>query len=336
MFKCFKARPDALEWLACTKADIARQTFVTPCTITLGAWVLEYLKLYVLPNVRPTTANTYKHTAGFIMPLADIPLQELTARDVQAFYNSLPPPLSGSVKTKIHALLRRAIKKALALDVIKKDVTLNVTPPKNTPPKIEIFTVEEIAAIDAAFAVSRCWARYQLFFRLAISTGMRLGEILGLRVRSVSAGFLTVDNSIADVNGRLIDCPPKTPSSIRRVTISRTLAANLIGHHGGAACDYVFHTSNNTPLRPSNINRMWKAILKEAGIKYRHFHCLRHTHATQLLAAGVPLLEVAKRLGHAKTSYTVNLYGHAIPGYDAQIPGKVDALFFGAQPVRNK
>ena len=76
-----------------------------------------------------------------------------------------------------------------------------------------------------------------------------------------------------------------------------------------------------------------RQVLKEAKVPYRSFHCLRHTHATQLLADGVPVLEVSKRLGHAKPSYTFNLYGHAIPGYDIKIPDKVDKIFFDQKSV---
>ena len=67
------------------------------------------------------------------------------------------------------------------------------------------------------------------------------------------------------------------------------------------------------------MERAWERILKEAKIEHKKFHALRHTHATQLLAAGVPLLEVAKRLGHSSPAITLKLYAHAIPNYDHQI-----------------
>lgn len=66
---------------------------------------------------------------------------------------------------------------------------------------------------------------------------------------------------------------------------------------------------------------------KEAQLEHKNFYVLRHTHATQLLANHVPLIEVSRRLGHSKPSITLDLYGHAIPGYDKQIPSKVEAIF---------
>lgn len=70
-----------------------------------------------------------------------------------------------------------------------------------------------------------------------------------------------------------------------------------------------------------------KSILLLASVPHKKFHVLRHTHATQLLANGVPLLEVSKRLGHSRASHTLDLYGHAIPGYDASLPNKISKIF---------
>lgn len=331
--KRFKTKADANEWLTVMRSEIYQQTYTAPSNITLGEWLVEYLKTYCLPNIRPKTAATYKNTLHHLDPLADIPLQQLTAHGIQKFYNELPP-LSGSTKVKIHAMLNRAVTKAWALGMIRRNPMLNVKRPKDDTLDIQIFTVEEIQKITEAFKVSKYWKKYQLFFLLAISTGMRLGEILGLRIGSVGNNYIKVENCVVEVNSRLIDMPPKTSTGIRKITISEDLAAKLkASYQSGKVMQingYVFHTANNTPYRPCNIRRMWIGILKEAGLPYRNFHCLRHTHATQLLAAGVPLLEVSKRLGHAKTSYTVNIYGHAIPGYDEQIPEQVDKIFFSA------
>ena len=71
----------------------------------------------------------------------------------------------------------------------------------------------------------------------------------------------------------------------------------------------------------------WKSILKCANIEYKNFHVLRHTHATQLLANGVPLVEVTRRLGHSKVSFTLDKYGHATPNYDKGISDKITQIY---------
>lgn len=75
------------------------------------------------------------------------------------------------------------------------------------------------------------------------------------------------------------------------------------------------------------MRRAWSVILKGAEVNYKKFHCLRHTHATQLLSGGVPLLEVCKRLGHSKPSHTLNLYGHAIPNMDKMVAEQVAKIY---------
>lgn len=80
-------------------------------------------------------------------------------------------------------------------------------------------------------------------------------------------------------------------------------------------------------MRPNQIERAWRSILLLASILHKKFHTLRHTHATQLLANGVPLLEVSKRLGHRKASHTLDFYGYAIPGHDASLPNKNSKIF---------
>lgn len=82
-----------------------------------------------------------------------------------------------------------------------------------------------------------------------------------------------------------------------------------------------------TPLSPRNLERAWKRIIEDASIPYRNFHILRHTNATDLLAKGIPIVEVARRLGHSRISHTLELYGHAIPTYDATIARQIEALY---------
>lgn len=328
--KRFKDKSEAEQWLVEIRYEIYKDLYVPPSDITLGEWVVEYLATYCAGTVRPKTLLTYQHSAKFLEPLADIKLQSLSAHSVQKFYKTLPN-LADETKHKIHAFLKRAITKAHVLGMLQKNCMIAVEAPKIKKTEIEIYTVDEIKTIAETIQNSKYYSKYYPLYLLAISTGMRLGEILGLKTSCIGNGFVYVNNNIVEINGKIFDSPPKTNSSIRRITIpyevEKTLRSintkNKVVYMDG----YVFHTKNGTAFNHQNIRRVWKAVQAEAGIKYRHFHCLRHTHATQLLAAGVPLLEVSKRLGHAKPSYTLELYGHAIPGYDTQIPDKVSQIF---------
>jgi len=115
------------------------------------------------------------------------------------------------------------------------------------------------------------------------------------------------------------DGPPKTKSGYRDITLPHYVIEQLLEAYSSIEKaqpnGYVFHTANGTSISPSNFETNWWRILKLADIPPRHFHAVRHTHATELLAKGIPILEVSKCLGHSKPSHTLNLYGHAIKGY---------------------
>ena len=89
----------------------------------------------------------------------------------------------------------------------------------------------------------------------------------------------------------------------------------------------IFRTKTNQLIIPRNIEHSWKRIMGKLDIPYRNFHGIRHTHATDLLSVGIPIVEVARRLGHAHISHILELYGHAIPSYDKEIAVKVGSLY---------
>lgn len=330
--KRFKERKSAVEWLTNIKSEVYKNTYVPPSNITLGKWMLDYFDTYVVPKVRPKTLQRYLQSSKFLEPMSDMHLQKITAHSVQKFYNNLPE-MSFSSKLKIHKLLKAMITKAYALEMIPKNVMANVEAPQNIEvQEISIFTQEEIKKLLETTKASRYYAKYYPIIALGVATGARLGEILGLKYNCIKDDSIIINNSLQELNGKLFDMPPKTKAGYRNITISPHLVAMLknsyLKHKVISLNGYVFHTSTGTALAPRNFEKVWKKLLQEAGIPHKRFHSLRHTHATQLLAAGVPLLEVSKRLGHARSSHTLDLYGHAIPGYDSNIPDKIDALFF--------
>lgn len=89
----------------------------------------------------------------------------------------------------------------------------------------------------------------------------------------------------------------------------------------------VFCSQAVTPIRPEAISHMWKKMQQMADIPYRSFHCLRHTHATLLLANGIPIIEVSLRLGHANVTQTLDTYGHAMSNYDQGIANEIEKIY---------
>lgn len=322
IFKRFKTKEQAEEWLLTTRADMLRGEYVPASTMTVGAWVLEYIDTYKKNKVRPSTLARYYCTMRQLAPIAAVPLNDLTAMQIQKFYNSLTT--STSDKAKVHKLLSAAIKKAVVLGTMK-NVMQAVEPIPEKRHEVEIFELEDIAKLLEWVRTSRYYQRYYLFLKLAVYTGARLGELLALRTSRVYKNYIRIDLNAHAVNGKVYVNEPKTANGIRNITISPKLAQELIEYADGGK--YVFHNRFGEVWNTNNVERAWRNILDYTGLPRKHFHALRHTHATQLLANSVPILEVSKRLGHSKPSITLDLYGHSIPGYDNQIPAKVDNIF---------
>lgn len=326
----FKTKKEAKEWLAVLQADISKNTYVQPNSISLGSWMLDFLQTYKAPKVRPKTLERYMQSAAYLAPIANMPLQKLTAHNIQQFYNELPE-MSPSSKNKIHKLLKSAVTKACAIDLLAKNFMLAVEAPPVPKVRVQVFTKEEIHTILHTIYTDQYYEKYYPFFLLAVTSGARLGELLGLKTKNIGKGYIFINNSLQYVKGKLVDMPPKTEAGERRITIPSNvesiLKAAVRADKVRSFDGYTFHTRNGTPYSPRNMERIWKRVLQLAGIEHKNFHVLRHTMATQLLAEGVSIAEVAKRLGHSKISHTLNLYSHAIPDYDKEIPNIIEKIY---------
>ena len=321
--KRFKTKQEASDWLSVTRAEIYKGEYIDPSDITLGDWLLEYIDTYRKPNIRYSSLSRYYSTAKKLGELSFTPLSKLTAHALQKFINEAD--LSQIERLKLYKLVKAAIRKAYVLGMMK-DISPALEPPKCEQQKeIEIYTLEEIQRIITWVSNSTAYRNYLLFIRLAIITGARIGELLALKTENVHTDYIHIDSSLTCVAGKLIFSQPKTKAGNRNITIPQELAEELRKEAGDNV--FIFHTQDGKVKHPNTIRRAWDEILKGANVPHKHFHAIRHTHATQLLANGVPILEVSKRLGHANASITLNKYGHAIKGYDKTLPQKIVSIF---------
>ena len=332
IYKRFATRQEAADWLASQRSAVVTGSYIEPTKLTVGEWLLLWLDKYKKNSVRIRTMELYMLLASHCAPIAHIPLQKLTPPDVQALYSELLKTLSPNTVGKVHRLLHAAMKRALLSGLVVRNVIeATECPTPIAPPEIVTFTRDEIEKIYEA-AKSYVGGRYFPLVYLAISTGMRMGELLALRRQDIRGNEISISRNLQELNsGKLIISPPKTRAGRRIITVPpdviRVVLAPLSSSTVTGIDSYIFATGNGTPISPRNIGRAWRGIMKLAGIQYRNFHVLRHTHATDLLAQGVPIVEVAHRLGHARVSHTLELYGHAIPTYDQKISEKVAYLY---------
>lgn len=327
--KRFNTEQEAVTYRLTLLSKFMAGDFINRTDVTLGEWVLQYLNIFVKPKVRAKTFNDYLAVVAHLDDcIADKQIQKLTPMDAQWYLSELKA--SAHVKQHLKKLLSRASKKACLIGLIAKDFMVGVETPAPKPKPVEIFTVEELHKILDAIAEAddERVRRHYLFVSLAIASGCRMGEMLALTPEDIEDDAININKGLVEVNSTPTIQPPKTPAGFRRVTLPKSIMDML---RQAAMCvkpkDFIFKNANGKPCRTTNIDKSWKVILKAADVPYRKFHCLRHTHATMMLAAGVPILEVAKRLGHSRASHTLNLYGHAVPGYDKKMPKVVESVF---------
>src|SRR5205807_7025156 len=176
--------------------------------------------------------------------------------------------------------------------------------------------------------------RLEALYVLAVTTGLRQGELLGLHWDDIDlAGTaLRVRHTLHELNGRLWIGEPKTRRARRQVDLPAIAVVALRNHRErmmieGHPDELVFCDTRGGPLRKSNlVRRSFLPLLKRAGLPTIRFHDLRHTAATLLLAQGVHPKIVQERLGHSQISLTLDTYSHVLPGMGREAASKLDAL----------
>ena len=331
--KRFKVKQDAVDWVAAQTAAVASASFVEPSQLTCGEWLVIWLSEYKKTAV---SQRTYEFYAGIIArcePISSIKLQQIEPITVQQFYTHLLEHITARTVKATHNMLKAAFTKAVNLGLLARNAVSLVEPPKVTVrTEVVTFTADEIQEIYKT-AKQYAGGRYYLLFLLAATTGARLGELQTLRWSDINfqTGEISISRSLSP-SAQLGDIikEPKTKAGIRKLTVPAQVVAEIKARR--MVSQYIFTTSTGVPISRRNIERAYKLIMEQADVPYRNFHVFRHTHATDLLAAGVPVIEVARRLGHSRITHTLELYGHAIPSYDKQIAAKVAELY----PVQNR
>lgn len=266
-------------------------------------------------------------------------LQKLTAQQVQAFYTKkLQEGLSPTTVSGLHALLHKALDDAVRLGAIARNVCDAVSPPRRAHYEIQPLSTEQaqqlLATVDGH--------PLEALFVLALTTGMRRGEVLALKWQDVNfaQGTLYVRRIFTRRPGnRYIEAEPKTDKSRSSIALAPMVVDRLTQHRvrqleakqrAGADWqerDLVFCTSVGTPLNPNKVLDRFKAVLKRADLPEIRFHDLRHSAATMLLSMEVHPKVVQELLGHNQISMTMDIYSHVLPTMQRDAAGKLnDAL----------
>jgi len=301
-----------------------------------------WLDTYARQNVRPKTLESYVHVIErhIIPTLGAIVVQKLTADQVQAFYaGRLAAGVGPRTVQLCHLRLVQAIKQAVRLDLVARNVMEAVTPPRVERKEMEVWTADEARR----FMTTAASSAYGPIWTVFLSTGMRRGEVLGLRWQDVDtdAGTLAVRQVVGVVGGAIVISPPKTKTSRRNVAVPAPVISALREHRAvqnerrlrlgplWEDHDLVFAAANGKPINPENLKRDYDRWVAAAGVPRIRIHDLRHSHVTLAIKAGGSIKAVSQRVGHARTSITMDVGVHVLPEQHADVSDKIGAALFG-------
>ena len=248
-------------------------------------------------------------------------LDRLDALQLQSLYREkLDSGLSPRTVQIIHATLHKALKQAVKWSLVPRNVAQSVEVPRGRKKEINPLSGEQVRRLLKAVEGDKLEALYIL----AVTTGIRSGELLGLQWGDLDleAGTLQVNRTVS--NGRIE--APKTSKSRRSIKLTQTSLQALEEHPRRG--EWVFSTRVGTPINGHNLhNRSWKPLLKKAGLPDIRFHDLRHTCATLLLTKGVHPKIVQELLGHSSISITLDTYSHVLPNMQEKVVEAMEDIF---------
>jgi len=309
-------------------------------TATVSNYLAYWLKI-VTPSLRPKTYQQYRQICEqHIVPhIGDIKLLDLRADHLQNLYSQKLSAGTG-VRTVqlIHAVLHRALQQAFRWGIVQHNVADRVEKPKRARSEMRVLTIEQSQRFLAAARDHRLFA----LFHLAITTGLRRGELLGLRWDDLDfvTGKLQVQRQLQRVRGEgLLFVEPKTRAGRRSISLARVDLVVLQAHRrrqleerlfAGPRWEehnLLFPSTLGTPHDPDNLSHEFKAILKASVLPAIRFHDLRHTAATIMLQQGTHPKIVQERLGHASINLTLDTYSHVLPNMQDVAAQTIDAVF---------
>jgi len=311
--------------------------------MTLGVWLAQWLKTYKKPALEITSYAAYEHQVNqhIIPEMGGIPLKKLQRIRVQEFFNQKGADLSPSTLELIKAILGNALKMAVVDGYIIKSPAVAIKLPSVKGKDVKPLDKEEIGKL---LEEARGQRIYSVIY-LAIHTGMRKGELAGLRWQDVDlkTGIISVRQGVKHdrKNKTYVTGSTKTETAMRSIPVDASSIAELRRHKArqaqerlefGAAYEdngLVFTRPGGPILCLNGVSTQFNNLVKKSGIDRRTFHDLRHTFASICISQKVNIKALSQYLGHAEISITLDTYGHLLPGDKEEIANTIGAYLAG-------
>lgn len=304
--------------------------------ISLADYYDHWVTTYKEPKVSDVSMVRYRTNGKNIREFFhDINIKDITRTQYQDFINHFGATHAPSTVQKINGFIRACVQSAILDDYLLKDFTQGVSlvANKNKIVKVQYLNIKEIEALlkeVRSGLTGGFTSRYMII--TAIYTGMRLSEIQGLTWNDIDWAHQTISISKSwdAVKHQFKDT--KNPSSVRTIKVNPELLAILKQLQANPRGTMVFLNQYGTIPTSGAVNNTLRSLLKDLDIHKRnfHFHSLRHSHVALLLAHGVDIYAISKRLGHSNIKTTANTYAYLIDEYkdktDAQIIQALSSL----------
>jgi integrase len=339
-------RKDAQRRLTKVLAAVDKGIAVDPSRMTVAEYIRGSLDSET--RISPKTLERYRQLAeGQVIPyLGKHQLQQLRPIHIEDWHAALlrgtgsAKPLSPTTVSNAHRFLHRALKRALRLEMIGRNVAHVVRPPKASPTEMPILDADKIGQVLAALDGHPLHP----IVGLALGTGMRRGELCALAWGAVdlekatvsiersleeTASGLRFKSTKTGAGRRSVSLPPFAVEILRQHQRRQAEQRLLLGLGRAGPGELVFTLPDGSPFPPDKLSRDWWRIVTATGGCNIPFHALRHSHASALIAAGLDVVTVAKRLGHTSPAITLGTYAHQFRNNDAAAAQAIEVAMSG-------
>lgn len=337
--KYFYSQIEADAWLKQALLKISQGIPLKGNNMSLTVYLASWLEMISLA-LRPKTWNQYKQVINkHIVPcLGHISIQELRSDQIQACYRQKQQDgTSTRTLSLINCILHHAMEYAVKNGIIFRNPVNEELKPRLQYHEQKVLNIDQVRL----FLQACKGTHWEALFCLAITTGMREGELLGLKWGDIQwdTRQLQIQRQLQRLPGQgLVFSEPKTVSSRRNILLGEEMIDKL---HAHAAIqdrerliagekwrenNLVFPTEIGSPMDQHHLFNYYKRLLKETGLPDIRFHDLRHTFATLMLGWGVHPKVVQERLGHAHISHTLGIYSHVLPSIQIEAAKKMDEM----------
>jgi integrase len=308
-----RSRTEARERLRALLVQAGTGRLSAPSRLTLADWVARWLAM-VEPDRRPATMRSYRQVLPPVLTrLGGVKLHRLTPAAVSLALAELRRQGMGTRQLQLaHATLRACLEAAVRLGELADNPVRHVPKPTHVPGERRVWSREETARFVRAASESRL--RYAPLLLLLLGGGLRLSEALAVTWDDLDlqTGTVRITKAVVWAGARAHAGPPKSRSGERQLTLPSWALAALGRLPRPVQGGPLFRTAGGNPPGETALRWTMRRLCERAGVPTVRLHDLRHQHASVLIAEGLPVPEVAARLGHSSPSVTLSVYAHHV------------------------